>query len=145
MLVWNIGKLYRFKLYLNSKKTTFSWILQRVITRSHSTFAWEMDSQDVTMLERAALEIRDSMGISKLALIQLILLGKISCTWGSLKIPLLSLHWNLLQYVTMSRDSSMGSLNCPYYKWFYLIKSAVLELVQRSHYYPWQWGLGCHQ
>ena len=90
--------LYIFKLYLNSKKTTFPWILQRVILvhiqHLHERLRDDMDSQDAMMLERAALEIRDSMGISKLALIQLILLGKISCTWGSLKIPLLSLHWS---------------------------------------------------
>ena len=51
----------RFKFYLNSKKSTFSWILQRVIFIYSFTFNIcmrdEMDSQDVTMLERAALEI----------------------------------------------------------------------------------------
>ena len=29
-----------------------------------------------------------------------------------------------------------GSLNYPKYSWFYLIKSAMIEVVQRSHYYP---------
>ena len=75
-----------------------------------------MDSQDVTMLERTALEIRDSMGISKLALIQLTLLGKISYISslefrGSLEFLLLSLLmsciWPLLcHHPGTSHDST---------------------------------------
>ena len=39
----------------------------------------------------------------------------------------------------------MGSLNYLQFRRFHKVKSAVLALVQRSHYYPWSALAACHQ